>query len=159
MTNSRSLGVVVVASAFGAVLALAPGWMKPMASVSTSSRKMFLNRTAGAPGRESGIRGNSPEKPVTVHSFLRCCGRVVRGMCALSRVFGCGQLSACAGLNVRYLFLLGGWVKNVQAGVSPGFDGQDEQTQKVRRKCHLPLQKIPVLSQKRVGSFGGSVIF
>jgi hypothetical protein len=49
--------------------------------------------------------------------------------------------------------------ENVQAGVSPGFDGPDVQTQKARRKCHLPGREIPELSQNQVGSFGGRVIF
>jgi hypothetical protein len=81
-------------------------------------------------------------------------------MCALSRVFlVCGQVSACGVLNVRYLFLLGGWIKNAQAGVSPGFDGPDEQTQKARRKCHLPGREIAALSQNRVCRFGAGVIF
>jgi hypothetical protein len=62
-------------------------------------------------------------------------------------------------MDVRYLFLLGGWVKNVQAGVSPGFGGQDEQTQEVRRKCHLPGREIAALSQNRVCRFGAGVIF
>jgi hypothetical protein len=50
-------------------------------------------------------------------------------------------------------------VESVQAGVSPGFDGQDEQTQNSRRKCHLPEREIAAMSQNRVWRFGAGVSF